>query len=770
MPDRMFYIEGSWLTYEQAHSLGYSLLPQRLVTFYSVSNDSVVIKQDSGDNTYYDSVNHTWVVDFADLNLYKRVSNKTFYRGESSADYRCYTASITESTQNYLFYNSLIRTLSDAYEKYGITSYECENIILDSSGSPIVWFDSTTGKYFDDRDWFHRWVDSIGDEEVIMYDSSATESSQIYENEAADYFYIDDSFISRSEFYTYDNYGIVRENVYVLKDDEVYGTYYDSYSDEYCIPEVTEIWVSKEDLLDLGYIFVDGVANMWLCETPLHLPWKYLPSSATLSFTNTSHSDLQITLPEDREASIGSEIVLPEITGVYTDANSVRWVATRWSIGEFNSTFVLNENTVADLECEKVKVTLSFVNAYYQTLEIPLPGPKIADNSDLVTLPLVTGEYEDEEHIKYTPYAWDIGQFGQEYVLRTDTTANILCEKMKVTLSFTNNSHRELEIPLPGIIERHYGDTVILPRMRGVYRDEDNHPWIPLKWSLDEFDRLYTITESTSTDLVWQPLSEIPEIALCGSMPSDSGSSAETSDYIVLVAVGSMKLDLPDWPSTYLTDNYEVYSGQIEVWDSHYVQPIEPDFEKNSYITSDQMICGTIRKWGVNDNSYIDFSMACSTIKSDPMKYVDVPLTDNYEIFSGRLKIWDSSYEQSSVDFPVKSGESSEQMYGGTIRKWGIYANHEILMSEYTLIGNSSLDPMAYTDIKLTYNPEIYGDRLKVYDKHYTPTPEPEFPDKPVVEPNNQMYGGTIRLKGNKANRGISIDIVFDDYINPNDS
>lgn len=429
MPDRMFYIEGSWLTYEQAHSLGYSLLQQRLVTFYSVSNDSVVIKQDSGDNTYYDSTNHAWVVDFADLNLYKRVSNKTFYRGESSADYRCYIASITESTTNYLFYNSLIRTLSDAYEKYGITSYECENIILDSSGSPIVWFDSTTGKYFDDRDWFHRWVDSIGDEEVIMYDSSATESSQIYENEAADYFYIDDSFISRSEFYTYDNYGIVRENVYVLKDDEVYGTYYDSYSDEYCIPEVTEIWVSKEDLLDLGYIFVDGVADMWLCEAPLHLPWKYLPSSATLSFTNTSHSDLQITLPEDIEASIGSEIVLPEITGVYTDAYSVRWVATRWNIGEFNSTFILNETVRANLECEKVRVTLSFVNEYYQTLEIPLPEPRTVDNGDLVTLPLVTGEYEDEHMVIWEPHSWDIGHFGASIALRYDTVAHILCSR-----------------------------------------------------------------------------------------------------------------------------------------------------------------------------------------------------------------------------------------------------------------------------------------------------------------------------------------------------
>jgi hypothetical protein len=431
MPDRMFYIEGSWLTYEQAHNLGYSLLPQRLVTFYSISNDSVVIKQDSGDNTYYDSANHAWVVDFADLNLYKRVSNKTFYRGESSADYRCYIASITESTSNYLFCNTLIMTLSDAYDNYGITSYECENIILDSSESPVVWFDLTTGKYFDDRDGFHRWVDSIDDEKVVMYDSSATESSRIYENEVADYFYINDSFISRNEFYIHDNYGIVRENVYVLKDDEVYNIYYDSYSDEYCIPEVTEIWISKDDLLELGYIFVEGIADMRLREMTLHLPWKYLPSSATLSFTNTSHSDLSITLPEDIEDSIGSEIVLPEITGVYTDDDSIRWVATRWDIGEFNSTFILNENTVADLECEKVRVTLLFINSHHQTLEIPLPEPITVDNGDLVTLPLVTGEYEDEDHIKWYPLRWDIGEFGSSYLLSNDTSAAILCERQR---------------------------------------------------------------------------------------------------------------------------------------------------------------------------------------------------------------------------------------------------------------------------------------------------------------------------------------------------
>lgn len=767
MPDRLFYIGGEWLTYEQAHRLGYTLLPPKILTLYTSSNTSTSVRKDIQTDQYYDSSNLRWVDDFNELGLYSYINTITCFKGESSDDYRGYSSHSNSNEITHILYDGVITDLNYLYIRKGITLYKCTNIMLDTSNNPIVWYDSKTNKYFDDRE-VHAWVDRIDDVQVTLYDTYTNTPTQIYESETS--FFLNGSSISKEDFYSNDNYGIIRDTLYTFKDSSSYETYYDSYSDEYCIPNVIDVWVSRNDIIALGYLFIEGLAELWQCVTPLYLPWKYLPRTATIRYTNTAHSDLSIVLPPDYEALTGEEIILPSITGIYEDSSEIKWKPTRWSVGEFDSQYILNADVVTDLICEKLKVTVRFANTYYSSLDIQLPEPRTVDNGDTIVLPTIEGEYEDADHIKWYPQRWSIGEFDSSLVLRNDVTANIICEKMRVTLSFTNNSHRELEIPLPGIIERHYGDTVILPRMRGVYRDEDNHPWIPLKWSLDEFDRLYTITESTSTDLVWQPLSEIPEIALCGSMPSDSGSSAETSDYIVLVAVGSMKLDLPDWPSTYLTDNYEVYSGQIEVWDSHYVQPIEPDFEKNSYITSDQMICGTIRKWGVNDNSYIDFSMACSTIKSDPMRYADIKLTYNPEIYGDRIKIWDSSYEQSSIDFPVKSGESSEQMYGGTIRKWGIYANHEILMSECSLIGNSSLDPMAYTDIKLTYNPEIYGDRLKVYDKQYTPMPEPEFPDKPVVEPNNQMYGGTIRLKGNKANRGISIDVVFDDYINPNDS
>lgn len=274
MADRLFYIDGSWLTYEQAHSLGYSVLPQRLITFYTVNNTSVVIKQDSGDNTYYDSENRRWVADFADLNLYKKVKSNILFRGESSEEYSCYTSSINDKSYTHIFYNSLIRSTNYTYENYGITAYPCENIIADDSDSPIIWFDASTNKYFDDRDGIHRWVDSLSDIRVTLYDSLLNTEKEIYEDDTNNRFFYDNAFISRDDFYSHDNYGIIRETIFLFKDSLSYEAYYDSYSNEYCIPNVTDIWLRKEDLFELGYSFVGGTDDLWLGDDLSRLPWK----------------------------------------------------------------------------------------------------------------------------------------------------------------------------------------------------------------------------------------------------------------------------------------------------------------------------------------------------------------------------------------------------------------------------------------------------------------------------------------------------------------
>ena len=770
MSDRLFYIDGEWRTYEQAHSLGYSLLPQRLLNFYTDRNEKVVIKQDSGDDTYYDSANFRWVADFAELGLYKKVKTAAYYRGESSDNYSCYIASVDDSQPTHILYNSFIVPISDVYENYGITSYECENIILDENNSPLVWRDSRTGKYFDDRDGFHRWVDSIDDTLVTMYDSSATLSHQIYENEVVDYFYISDSFVSRDSFYSHDNYGIIRESTYTLKNDIVYSTYYDSYSDEYCIPNVTSIWMSKDDILELGYIFVEGVADMWRCTTPLHLPWKYLPSSATISFTNTSHSDLPITLPEDMEASIGSEIILPEIIGVYTDADSIKWVATRWSIGEFNSTFVLNENTVADLECEKVRVTLSFINTYYQTLEIPLPEPITVDNGDLVTLPLVTGEYEDDEGVRWYPLRWSAGEFGDTITPNDSMIISLICERLKVTLSFTNTTRPDLNIILPEPMVRYYGDDILLPSLYGLFRDEDGWGFRPVRYDIGDFGTLYRTYVDTVANLVWEQIVEMRDNALCGSMPGEDIKLV--SDGIMISSPLSVE-DIP-WLYNPEVDNPElVLGGRIKKWDSSYIDHFVVFPEKGDNEPVGQFVTGTIRVRGNLENRNIafdDFSLGIidgislyTPLPSSDKALLYNPEIDNLGLFDGRIKKWDSSYTDHFVIFPEKDSEEHYiQAVTGTIRKSGNLANRFVAFEDVEQTGIMNYRPLPVADKPLLYNPEvdnfeILTGKIKKHEPTWEFSPEPQFPVKDE-EPTGQFIGGTIRKNGNLANREIPID------------
>lgn len=425
MSDRLFYIDGEWRTYEQAHSLGYSLLPQRLLNFYTDRNEKAVIKQDSGDDTYYDSANFRWVADFAELGLYKKVKTAAYYRGESSDNYSCYIASISDAQPTHILYNSFIVPIGDAYENYGITSYECENIILDENSSPLVWYDSQTGKYFDDRDGFHRWVDSIDDTLVTMYDSLATLASSVYESESLDAFYINSHFISRSEFYSHDNYGIIRDTTFTFKDEIVYTTYYDSYSDEYCIPNVTDVWMSKDDILELGYTFVEGVADMWLCETPLYLPWKYRPNTVIVSFTCSAHEELHIQLPADMEVIIGSSIQLPDFSGIYSDSSFHKYSAVSWSVGEFGEEITITENTVADLIVTPVFATVHFTNESHPEFEVDLPDDITIETGNVITLPDMYERFKDDDSLNWMPVSWGEYSFNSQFIVKDDVSLDL---------------------------------------------------------------------------------------------------------------------------------------------------------------------------------------------------------------------------------------------------------------------------------------------------------------------------------------------------------
>lgn len=67
-------------------------------------------------------------------------------------------------------------------------------------------------------------------------------------------------------------------------------------------------------------------------------------------FTNTTHPELDIEIPERMFAYYGTGITLPTITGVYRDSEGKRWEPLAWDIGAFGETTQpLYANTTANL-------------------------------------------------------------------------------------------------------------------------------------------------------------------------------------------------------------------------------------------------------------------------------------------------------------------------------------------------------------------------------------------------------------------------------------
>lgn len=192
--------------------------------------------------------------------------------------------------------------LSELYNS-GITTYPCEIVytdpygrsLLDIDGTPLVWYDSKTKLYWNGVNNINKWQSKLPEAGfAIMYDSLEHTHIDVNDNpELQIIMYNDDSDISHlylcteqlslicyehywyyTDFYAVPNYGIIRERAQVfnsLISDSPIECYIDTYSDEYCIPGVTDYWMSRNEIIDLGFQFVDGVSSLYLCTDKLNL-------------------------------------------------------------------------------------------------------------------------------------------------------------------------------------------------------------------------------------------------------------------------------------------------------------------------------------------------------------------------------------------------------------------------------------------------------------------------------------------------------------------
>lgn len=277
---------------------GYSLTPSIEVIIYansiSDSPNSTTIRYESSSGKYWveSDEHHEWINNFPN-DSYTRNSVTDLYLNESEiaeAEPRYIKSNNSNDTFYYIFNNASIVeisdlshgfiSLSDLYDN-GITVYPCTivefddygNSLLDEYGHPLVWYDSHTNKYwnglFDLNIWQTSKPSLTGS---LMYISNTNETKQVFDNPEVEKVTVDDVTYDYSDFYNNANYGIIRETLEVFN--ELAGTkdcYYDSYSEKYCIPTITSTWLTRQDIINLDYRFIDGQEILYDGDIPIEV-------------------------------------------------------------------------------------------------------------------------------------------------------------------------------------------------------------------------------------------------------------------------------------------------------------------------------------------------------------------------------------------------------------------------------------------------------------------------------------------------------------------
>lgn len=206
-----------------------------------------------------------------------------------------------------------------------------------------------------------------------------------------------------------------------------------------------------------------------------------------------------------------------------------------------------------------VECLVTFTNTSYPELPVKLPKYIVNFKWAYITLPTVTGTYEDEYNL-YTPVRWSIGDFNTNVLLKNSVKANLEFDvepkTTTRTLSFTNTTYPQFIVDLPDPITAEIGDSVILPSVSGYFEDEENL-YIPSSWDIGSFGDSYTITGNTTSNLEWK----VEHIAgfICGSITEDTfnGVSSKPSKPLQLGDV--------DIISVYLSDETTPISGSVSV-------------------------------------------------------------------------------------------------------------------------------------------------------------------------------------------------------------
>ena len=111
-----------------------------------------------------------------------------------------------------------------------------------------------------------------------------------------------------------------------------------------------------------GFNYTSSTYISYSNNIPLVLSfWKlYIVQPFTITFVNTDYPQFNVDLPNSITANDGSRIILPTLSGSYTE-NGITYEPYRWNIGEFGDTYLLLDNVTAVLQ---FRVAFSEITLY----------------------------------------------------------------------------------------------------------------------------------------------------------------------------------------------------------------------------------------------------------------------------------------------------------------------------------------------------------------------------------------------------------------------
>lgn len=181
MSDRVFYINGQWLTYSQAHSLGYTTQKPENVKFYTSDLTEVYIRKDVSDNTYYNSSTSEWLDDITDFGVYAFVGSSVMYRINDPIEYTCYSNTVKSNSFTHVIVDEALVPIDSLIDDEGLTTYPCQPYLM-VDGVVTSWYDPEKELYWDNTDGKKKWsenppVIAQGDLQDVFI---STNDSQIY--------------------------------------------------------------------------------------------------------------------------------------------------------------------------------------------------------------------------------------------------------------------------------------------------------------------------------------------------------------------------------------------------------------------------------------------------------------------------------------------------------------------------------------------------------------------------------------------------------------